>query len=81
MSSEDQDLPPGHIDLFAAVNAPREGEEAAPPRRRSLGSVAKANAIVRREKAGVAQDGLLGKGREDEEMEGRRPGEYYRPFF
>lgn len=81
MSSENQDLPPGHIDLFAAVNAPKDGEEAEAPRRRSLGSVAKANAIVRRKDAGVGEDGLLRPAREDEEMEGRRPGEYYRPFF
>lgn len=79
MSSEDQEPP--ILDLFAAVNAPREGEENEPPRRRSLGAVAKQNAIVRRKNAGVGEDGLLQAPREDEELEGRRPGDYYRPFF
>jgi hypothetical protein len=77
MSSEEQDP----IDLFAAVNAPKEGQKEEAPRRRSLGSVAKDNAIVRRKNAGVGEDGLLQPPRKDEEKEGFRPGEHYRPFF
>ncbi|MGQ0678892.1 MAG: hypothetical protein ACT4OM_04415 [Actinomycetota bacterium] len=71
----------GPIDLFAAFNTPKEGEEPEPPRRKSLGAVAKENAVVRRKAAGVAEDGLLGAAREDVEKEGFRPGTYYRPFF
>lgn len=46
----------------------------------TLGALAKKNAIVRRRKAGVGEDGLLDADREDEERPGFRPGTTYRPF-
>lgn len=57
--------------------APRQAGERP---RTTLGQVAKRNAIVRRKNAGVGEDGLLDKDREDEEIEGFRPGTSYRPF-
>jgi hypothetical protein len=54
--------------------------EAATPKRKSLGDVAKENAVIRRRGAGVGEDGLLGEDRKDVQNPAFRPGKFYSPF-